>query len=71
MYYMVETMEGKMKILHTADWHLGAQFGQEKRLEEFGKTLDWLAETIEAEKIEALLIAGDVFDSGLPPNSAV
>ena len=60
-----------MKILHTADWHLGAQFGQEKRLEEFGKTLDWLAKTLEAEKIEAMLIAGDIFDTGIPPNSAV
>ena len=39
-------MEGTMKILHTADWHLGAQFGPEKRLEEFRKTLDWLAENL-------------------------
>ena len=60
-----------MKILHTADWHLGASFGPERRIGEFDRALDWLAETIRKEKIEALLIAGDVFDTGVPPNSAV
>ena len=59
-----------MKLLHTSDWHLGASLGPEKRTAEFEAALDWLLRTIAEEKIEAVIIAGDVFDSALPSNSA-
>lgn len=59
-----------MKILHTADWHLGRSLYGRKRYEEFSAFLDWLLKTIETEKIDALLIAGDVFDSSTPSNRA-
>ena len=59
-----------MKILHTSDWHLGAPLGPEKRSEEFEAALNWLIRLLAEEGIEAVIIAGDVFDSGLPPNSA-
>lgn len=60
----------KMRILHTADWHLGRSLYGRKRYVEFEAFLNWLASTIEAEKIDVLLIAGDVFDTCTPSNKA-
>ncbi len=59
-----------MKILHTSDWHLGRSLYGQKRYEEFSAFLDWLAQTIEDEKINVLLVAGDVFDTSTPSNRA-
>lgn len=59
-----------MKILHTADWHIGRTLYGKKRYEEFAAFLDWLAETIHAQKIDALLVAGDIFDTTAPSNYA-
>ena len=60
-----------MRILHTADWHLGARLVERDRLPEHAAFLDWLIETIRAEKIDALLVSGDVFDAANPPQDAV
>ena len=59
-----------MRILHTSDWHLGASLNQEKRYDEFEKILTSLYDIIAAENISVLLIAGDIFDTGLPSNRA-
>ncbi len=59
-----------MKILHTSDWHLGRSLYGRKRYEEFAAFLDWLGETIEAQDVDALLVAGDIFDTGTPGNRA-
>jgi exonuclease SbcD len=59
-----------MKILHTSDWHLGRSLYGRKRYDEFESFLDWLAECIEREHVDALLVAGDVFDSSTPSNRA-
>ena len=59
-----------MKIIHTSDWHLGRSLYGRKRYEEFSAFLDWLAQTIEEEKVDALLVAGDVFDTSTPSNRA-
>ena len=59
-----------MKILHTSDWHLGQKFLTNDRKEEHQFALDWLKETIETEKVEALIVAGDIFDIGNPPSYA-
>lgn len=59
-----------MKILHTSDWHLGRSLYGRKRYAEFEAFLNWLAETIENEQVDALLIAGDVFDSSAPSHRA-
>lgn len=59
-----------MKILHTSDWHLGRTLYGRKRYEEFSAFLDWLAQTIEEEQVDALLLAGDVFDTSTPSNRA-
>jgi len=59
-----------MKILHTSDWHLGRTLYGRRRYEEFAAFLDWLAEVIEGQRVEALLVAGDVFDTSTPGNRA-
>jgi exonuclease SbcD len=60
-----------MRVLHTADWHLGQHFltGQE-RLTEQRAFLDWLLVTVQAEGVEALVLAGDVFDTTTPSHAA-
>lgn len=60
-----------MRILHTADWHLGARLVERDRLAEHERFFDWLIETLRTEKIEALLVSGDVFDAANPPQDAV
>ena len=55
-----------MKILHTADWHLGRTLYSKTRYEEFQKFLDWLLVTIREQSIDVLLVAGDVFDTIAP-----
>lgn len=59
-----------MKILHTSDWHLGKMLYQQRRHDEFKCFLDWLVKTIAQRKIEALLIAGDVFNTTTPSPSS-
>ena len=59
-----------MKILHTSDWHIGRTLYGRKRYEEFEAFLTWLAETIQKNEIDALLVAGDVFDTSAPSNRA-
>jgi exonuclease SbcD len=59
-----------MKILHTSDWHIGRTLYGRKRYEEFEAFLTWLAETIQQNEINALLVAGDVFDTSAPSNRA-
>jgi exonuclease SbcD len=60
-----------MRILHTADWHLGARLVERDRLPEHAAFLDWLLDTLRSAKIDALLVSGDVFDAANPPQDAV
>ena len=59
-----------LKLLHTSDWHIGRTLYSRKRYEEFEAFLTWLAETIQQNEIDALLVAGDVFDTSAPSNRA-
>jgi DNA repair protein SbcD/Mre11 len=59
-----------MKILHTSDWHIGRTLYGRKRYEEFEAFLNWLAETIQEQEVDVLLVAGDVFDTSAPSNRA-
>lgn len=59
-----------MRLLHTSDWHIGRTLYGRKRYEEFDSFLTWLAETIQQNEIDALLVAGDVFDTSAPSNRA-
>ena len=59
-----------IKILHTSDWHIGRTLYGRKRYEEFDAFLIWLMKTIQQNEIDALLVAGDVFDTSTPSNRA-
>lgn len=59
-----------MKVLHTADWHLGQKFFHRNREKEHQAALNWLVQYIIKEKIELLIVAGDIFDTDSPPNYA-
>ena len=60
-----------MKIIHTSDWHLGQNFMFKDRKKEHAEFLDWLLELIKKESVDALIIAGDIFDIISPPNYAL
>ncbi len=60
-----------MKILHTADWHIGQLFHDYDRTYEHKNFLDWLVETLQDEKVEVLLISGDVFDLSNPSAASI
>ena len=55
-----------MRILHTADWHIGQRLHERSRLEEHEQFLNWLLDTIKEYKVELLLVSGDIFDTFLP-----
>ncbi|MBO5754143.1 MAG: exonuclease subunit SbcD [Proteobacteria bacterium] len=59
-----------VRILHTSDWHLGRTLHEKSRDEEYDKFLCWLLETIERERIDVLLVAGDIFDTSHAPHAA-
>ena len=59
-----------MKILHTSDWHLGRNLYTKTRYAEHEAFLNWLVYCIEKEQVDALLVAGDIFDSATPSTKA-
>jgi len=58
-----------LRVLHTADWHLGRSLFQKNRHAEFEKFLGWMIETLDSQSIDVLLVAGDIFDTTTPSNS--
>ena len=59
-----------MRIIHTSDWHLGQFFYTKSRAPEHQAFLDWLIDMAEAQQADAIIVAGDIFDSGAPPSYA-
>src|SRR5690554_4362821 len=59
-----------MRILHTSDWHLGQHFMGKTRQAEHRAWCDWLVQTVVEQQADALIIAGDIFDTGTPPSYA-
>lgn len=57
-----------MRILHTADWHLGLRLYKKELHEEHKKFFAWLVDLISERRIDVLLISGDVFDQANPSN---
>jgi len=55
-----------MRVLHTADWHIGQLFYEYDRTYEHEQFLNWLIQTLQTEQIDVLLICGDVFDISNP-----
>ena len=60
-----------MRIVHTADWHLGHVLYDRDREAEHRAFLDWLLDLLEKESVDALLVCGDVFEGANPPASAL
>jgi exonuclease SbcD len=59
-----------MRILHTSDWHLGQHFMGKSRQAEHQALIDWLLVQVDVHAVDAVLIAGDIFDTGAPPSYA-
>ena len=60
-----------MRILHTSDWHLGRSFHREGLLGHQAAYVDHLLDVVESERIDLVVVAGDVYDRALPPVDAV
>ncbi|HEX9203729.1 MAG TPA: exonuclease subunit SbcD, partial [Vicinamibacteria bacterium] len=59
-----------MRFLHTADWHIGKPLRGRSRMDEYAAALEEVARTAMAARVDAVLLAGDVFDSPAPPPEA-
>ncbi|BDA56494.1 exonuclease subunit SbcD [Raoultella ornithinolytica] len=59
-----------MRIIHTSDWHLGQNFYSKNRAAEHSAFLDWLLTSAQAHEVDAIIVAGDIFDTGSPPSYA-
>ncbi len=60
-----------MKILHTADWHLGKRLDRFSRLDEQVLVLDEIVQIAEQQKVDVILVAGDLFDNFNPSVEAI
>jgi exonuclease SbcD len=60
-----------VRLLHTSDWHLGRFFHREDLLDAQATFLDFLVETVRSERIDVVLVSGDIFDRALPRVDAV
>jgi DNA repair protein SbcD/Mre11 len=60
-----------VRILHTSDWHLGRSFHREGLLAAQACFVDSLLETIASERVDLVVVSGDVYDRALPPVDAV
>lgn len=63
-------MTQSIRILHTSDWHLGQHFMGKTRQAEHQAFCAWLIDQAREQAIDAVLIAGDIFDTGAPPSYA-
>ncbi|WP_084335770.1 exonuclease subunit SbcD [Pseudomonas indica] len=59
-----------MRILHTSDWHLGQHFMGKTRQAEHQAFCAWLVAQVREQGVDAVIVAGDVFDTGAPPSYA-
>lgn len=59
-----------LHLIHTSDWHLGHTLHDMDRAAEHAAFISWLTDTIDEEQADALLIAGDIFETANPPASA-
>lgn len=59
-----------MRIIHTSDWHLGQYFYGKSRSNEHQQFLNWLLTQVDEHNVDALIVAGDIFDTATPPSYA-
>ncbi|ELI5409025.1 exonuclease SbcCD subunit D [Vibrio parahaemolyticus] len=60
-----------MKFIHTSDWHLGRQFHNVSLLEDQQAVLEQLIQYIKNNPVDAVIVAGDVYDRSVPPTIAI
>lgn len=60
-----------LKLLHTADWHLGRVLHQQSLLEDQAFVLDQIIDYAIAHQVDGVLVAGDIYDRAMPPAEAV
>ncbi|WP_260260617.1 exonuclease SbcCD subunit D [Vibrio intestinalis] len=60
-----------MKFLHTSDWHLGRQFHNVSLLDDQRAVLEQIIQYIDENPVDALVIAGDIYDRSVPPTAAI
>ena len=60
-----------MRVLHTSDWHLGRSFHGVDILDHHREFIDWLVTYVESERIDLVIVAGDVYDRAVPSLAAV
>lgn len=60
-----------VRLLHTSDWHLGRSFHREDLLGAQAAFVDHLVEVVRSERVDAVLVSGDLYDRALPPVDAV
>jgi exonuclease SbcD len=60
-----------MRILHTSDWHLGRSFHREGMLAHQAAYVDHLVQVVDSERVDLVVVAGDIYDRALPPVDAV
>ncbi|WUH95325.1 exonuclease SbcCD subunit D [Streptomyces sp. NBC_00433] len=60
-----------MRLLHTSDWHLGRSFHRVSLLDAQRAFLDHLVTTVRDQDVDAVLVAGDIYDRAVPPLAAV
>ena len=60
-----------MKILHSSDWHIGRQFHNHSLLEDQAHVLKQIVDYVRTQDVDALVIAGDIYDRSVPPATAV
>lgn len=68
--YFQHSKNNEMKILHTADWHIGKKLHKQDLAEDFELFIQWLCQTIKEQEVDVLLVSGDVFDLANPSNEA-
>ncbi|MDN0084221.1 exonuclease subunit SbcD [Crenobacter sp. SG2305] len=59
-----------MRLLHTSDWHLGQHFIGKTRQVEHQAFINWLLKQVHQHQVDAVIVVGDIFDTGAPPSYA-
>lgn len=59
-----------MRIIHTSDWHLGQYFYGKSRANEHQQFIHWLLNQVKDHNVDAIIVAGDIFDTATPPSYA-
>ena len=62
---------GGVRLLHTSDWHLGRTLHSTSLIEHQRAFLSWLIASAAEHQVDAVLVAGDVYDRAVPPSDAV